>query len=229
MLKRRNYKYIPSGDLQKICIPIDQIKPLKDNPRKNGKTVMALVKIIKEIGFRRPIVLNSDGEIKAGNTAYKAALKLGMTHVPAVRTDFDTESDEWKCVLADNKISEMSEWDADALVKLFNSKVDFLEMSNVGFTEKELFEVKKLKKKHDPNVKNSMLGKLLNNLTKYEVSEDDFFKVSLRKQVNSHYMIAENGIKMAVLCFEDDQKIAKSRVKSGKIRRKIGTKKVKTQ
>lgn len=223
----KDYKYIPEGDLRKICIPVSNIIPLKNNPRHNDKTVTELVKVIKDIGFRRPIILNEHYEIKAGNTAYKAALKLKMPFIPAVRTSFDNKSDEWKCVLSDNKIGEKSEWDLEVLKKLIDSGKILPEMRNTGFTEKELLSIQELKEKSscglsgasNVNSKNRMLGKLLNNLTKHEFDMDDkdfsYQDFNPENEIISAYKVEEGDEKMVVF-YQKTKKKSTKKVKKSK-------------
>lgn len=224
----KDYKYIPEGDLRKICIPVSSIIPLENNPRHNEKTVKELVKVVKDIGFRRPIILNENYEIKAGNTAYKAALKLKMPFIPAVRTSFESESDEWKCVLSDNKIGEKSEWNLEVLRKLIDSGKILPETRNTGFTEKELLSIHELKEKSscglsgasNVNSKNRMLGKLLNNLIKYEITKDDsdfgYIGMDDKNKIISAYKVEENDEKMVVFYQKTKKKSIKKVKKSKK-------------
>ena len=62
--------------------PIDTIVPYEANPRKNDLAVAAVVRSIKEFGWRQPIVVDKDGIIIVGHTRWKAALRMGMELVP---------------------------------------------------------------------------------------------------------------------------------------------------
>ncbi len=88
---------------------ISQIKPYVRNPRKNDKTVELLVKIIPKVGFNVPILIDSKGIIVKGHARYAAAIKLGMEEVPCIVTHADEEAIKADRI-ADNKISEFSEW-----------------------------------------------------------------------------------------------------------------------
>ena len=46
--------------MQIIDIPITDIKPYPNNPRINDEAVATLTGLIKEFGFRNPILLNGD-------------------------------------------------------------------------------------------------------------------------------------------------------------------------
>lgn len=106
---------------------ISEVKPYVRNPRKNDKTVQLLVDIIPKVGFNVPIVIDTKSVIVKGHARYAAAIKLGMEEVPCVVTDADEETIKLDR-LADNKISEFSEWINEDLmheVDMINLDFDF--------------------------------------------------------------------------------------------------------
>ena len=88
---------------------ISEVKPYVRNPRKNDKTVNLLVEIIPKVGFNVPLVIDRNGIIVKGHARYAAAIRLGMEEIPCVVTDADEETIKLDR-LADNRISEFSEW-----------------------------------------------------------------------------------------------------------------------
>ena len=94
---------------------ISEVKPYVRNPRKNDKTVNLLVEIIPKVGFNVPLVIDRNGIIVKGHARYAAAIRLGMEEVPCVVTDADEETIKLDR-LADNRISEFSEWINDELL-----------------------------------------------------------------------------------------------------------------
>lgn len=121
--------------MQIVYKTINELKPYKNNPRKNDGAVDAVAASIKEFGFKVPIVIDNDGEIVAGHTRLKAALKLNLDKVPCIVAD-DLTPDQIKAFrLADNKTAELSEWDFD-LLNLELDNID-LDMSEFGFTPSE--------------------------------------------------------------------------------------------
>lgn len=101
--------------MQIIDLPIDEITPYKNNPRKNDRAIAAVAASIKEFGFKVPIVIDKDGVIVAGHTRYKAALQLGLKTVPAIRADDLTDEQVAAFRLADNKTAELAGWKFDKL------------------------------------------------------------------------------------------------------------------
>ena len=94
---------------------IDEIKPYDRNPRFNDAAVDAVVRSIKEFGFRQPIVLDADGVIIAGHTRWKAAKQLGLVQVP-VHVAIDLSPEQIKAYrIADNKTGEIAEWNFELL------------------------------------------------------------------------------------------------------------------
>jgi site-specific DNA-methyltransferase (adenine-specific) len=108
----------------------DEVKPYWRNPRKNDRTVEALMKVIPVVGFNVPIYIDSEGVIIKGHARYRTAVKLGMTQIPCI---VSTNSDEQNRLdrVADNKVSELAEWDiGDLRYELEN--IDF-DLDSIGF------------------------------------------------------------------------------------------------
>lgn len=102
--------------MQIVYKKIGELKPYKNNPRKNDGAVDAVAQSIKEFGFKVPIVIDKDGEIVAGHTRLKAAVKLGLEEVPCIVADDLTPEQVRAFRLVDNKTAELSEWDMELLV-----------------------------------------------------------------------------------------------------------------
>ena len=119
---------------QIVMKKISEVKPYVRNPRKNDKTVNLLVEIIPKVGFNVPLVIDRNGIIVKGHARYAAAIRLGMEEVPCVVTDADEETIKLDR-LADNRISEFSEWINDELlheIDMLNLDFDF-DLESLGF------------------------------------------------------------------------------------------------
>ena len=109
---------------QIVMKKFNEVKPYFRNPRRNDKTVEMLVKVIPQVGFNVPILIDKDGVIVKGHARYKAAFKLGMEEVPCVVTN--ASEDQIKLDrITDNKISELSEWLDEGLAH----EIDMLDIS----------------------------------------------------------------------------------------------------
>lgn len=122
------------ADLRVEIVPIDSIRPYERNPRKNDAAVDAVAASIREFGFQQPIVCDTDGVVIVGHTRLKAAKKLGMKTVPVVYANLT--SDKAKAYrLADNKTSELSDWNFEHLeIELGDIELD---MEQFGFEDEE--------------------------------------------------------------------------------------------
>lgn len=115
---------------KKVKIELD-----KKNYRKHSDKNKNLInKSLKELGAGRSILIDSENEIIAGNGVYEQAESLGIpvkiietdgTELIAIkRTDLKTDSDKRKhLALADNSISDTSEFDLDLLNKDFDKQI----------------------------------------------------------------------------------------------------------
>lgn len=118
--------------MQIIDKKIGEIKPYEKNPRKNDNAVDAVASSISQFGFKNPIVIDGNNVIICGHTRYKAAQKLGLDVVPCVVADDLTDEQIKAYRLADNKVSELAEWDIDLLGDELDGIFD-IDMSDFGF------------------------------------------------------------------------------------------------
>lgn len=120
---------------------LSEIKPYEKNPRKNDNAVEYVANSIKEFGFKVPIVIDKDGVIVAGHTRYKASKKLGLEKVPCIIADDLTPEQIKAYRLADNKVSEKSEWDFDLLEgelsEILNINMELFDFNKLGSGEGE--------------------------------------------------------------------------------------------
>ena len=126
-------------------IPIDHLVPYAKNPRKITKAIPLVAESIKSFGFNVPITINNmiDKIIVSGHTRYEAAKKLGMDSVPYIELNHLSDLDIRKYRLADNRVSDESEWDKNLLrtelAELeLNSKLDAEWFNNIGFSQEEI-------------------------------------------------------------------------------------------
>lgn len=94
-------------------VDVDLLVPHPMNANKHGdRQIDLLAKIMKHQGWRHPITVSKrSGFIVAGHGRLMAAKKIGWTHAPVDRQDFENEADEYAHLIADNKIAELAEHD----------------------------------------------------------------------------------------------------------------------
>ena len=111
---------------------LTDIKPYENNPRNNDNAVEYVAASINEFGFKVPIVIDKNCVIVAGHTRYKAAEKLGLEKVPCIIADDLTPEQVKAYRIADNKVSELAEWDGEKLdIELH--ELEMFDMSEFGF------------------------------------------------------------------------------------------------
>lgn len=115
-----------------IELPLDEIHPYENNPRLNDQAVDAVAKSIQEFGFKVPIVIDRNNVIVTGHTRYKASKQLGLKTVPCIKADDLNEKQVRAFRLADNKVSELAEWDLNLLEQELKLLDDF-DMGDYGF------------------------------------------------------------------------------------------------
>lgn len=119
-------------------VDIDSLRPYENNPRLYGGAIDAVARSIEEFGFRNPIIVDRNGIIIAGHTRWYAARKLGLVQVPIIRADDLTERQVRAFRIADNKTSELAQWDMELLVAELTDLGDDI---FTGFTDDELAEL----------------------------------------------------------------------------------------
>ena len=129
-------------------VPVEQIIPYENNPRKNDEAVKYVAESIKEFGFKNPIILSKDNVIVAGHTRLKAALELGYTELPCIYAEDLTEEQIKAFRLADNKVAEMAVWDFGKLEEEL-ADID-IDMSEFGFDVSESEELNEVKEDEPP-------------------------------------------------------------------------------
>lgn len=111
---------------------VDSLIPYANNPRLNDNAVDAVAASIKEFGFKVPIVVDGENVIINGHTRLKAAHKLGLKQVPVIVADDLTPEQVKAFRLADNKTSELAEWDM-AKLGIELEGIGEIDMGEFGF------------------------------------------------------------------------------------------------
>jgi len=122
--------------------PIEEIIPYARNPRKNEGAIAKVAASIKEFGWQQPIVVDSEMVVVAGHTRLQAANKLNLKNVPIVVADNLTPTQVKAYRLADNRVSEESDWDDELLsLELHELLEKNFQIDLLGFNEDEIEEL----------------------------------------------------------------------------------------
>ena len=110
-------------------VPVEKLTFDPSNARKHSDAnLAAIAESLKQFGQRKPIVVNAENVIVAGNGTVEAARLLGLTDVDVVRVPKDWSADQIKAfALADNRTAELAEWNPEVL------SAQLLELDDAGF------------------------------------------------------------------------------------------------
>ena len=121
-------------------VPIERLKAYGHNARKHPKRQLRkLEKGIREFGFVVPALVDGDNVIIAGHARVEAATNVGLTEVPIVRVTHLSRAQVRALRIADNRLAELAEWDAETLAIEFQSLVDIdFDVELTGFEVPEI-------------------------------------------------------------------------------------------
>jgi DNA modification methylase len=137
----------PSSEERPLSIVSHAVADLKldpKNPRGHSpKQVRQIASSIKAFGFNVPILIDPAGRVIAGHGRVLAARLLAMTHVPTICLVHLTEAQVRAFMIADNRLTENSEWDdqllGEQLKTLSEAELDFsLEVTGFEMGEIDL-------------------------------------------------------------------------------------------
>lgn len=168
-----------------VEVPIGDIIPWKNNPRKNDAAAPKLAEVISARGQITPIVVWRKNMVAyKGNTTIKAMQILNRKTIKVLFADFPSEAAAVAYGIADNKSSEWAEWDEAVLQKFFTTP-EIVKSS--GFSEIErraLFfepEPENIKKINAANI--GLKDKIV--VVVLDVAKKDLFKDMLTQWVKS--------------------------------------------
>lgn len=95
-------------------VEIAALKPYERNAKQHSKEqVEKIGRSIRELGFLSPCLIDQEMNVIAGHGRIMAAKKIGMTAVPCVFVEGLTEEQRRAYILADNRLTELGEWDME--------------------------------------------------------------------------------------------------------------------
>lgn len=120
-------------------IAIDQLQADPSNARKHNKKNLDAIKgSLTKFGQQKPIVVDAKNIVIAGNGTLFAAKELGWKELSIVRSDL-IGPEATAFAIADNRTSELSEWDDDILKQtLAGLDIAGFDLKEIGFSEKDL-------------------------------------------------------------------------------------------
>jgi site-specific DNA-methyltransferase (adenine-specific) len=102
-------------------VSIDSLSFDPANVRKHGERNLATIKAsLLRFGQQKPIVVDANGVVRAGNGTLAAAKALGWKEIAVVRSAL-AGSEATAYAIADNRTAELAEWDEDALAETLSA------------------------------------------------------------------------------------------------------------
>jgi DNA modification methylase len=119
------------------ALKLDARNPRAHSPRQ----VRQIARSIESFGFNVPVLIDAELKVIAGHGRLMACQLLGWPEVPTIRLDHLTEAQAKAFMIADNRLTENSEWDerllAEQLKELSTLELDF-SLEATGFDMGEI-------------------------------------------------------------------------------------------
>lgn len=130
----------PQLDIEIEHIAPSALLPNPRNPRAHSKRQLAKLKIVIEAnGFINPIIIDEKSMVLAGHARRQVAIELGLESVPCVRLTDLSEAQKIAVTIADNKMTDESQFDIGSLSILL-SELDavYFQVEHTGFETAEI-------------------------------------------------------------------------------------------
>lgn len=123
--------------LSDLVRPIEQFTADPANLRNHGeRSIEAIKASLLRFGQQRPILVDENGVVVAGNGTLEAARRLGWTHIAATTSDLGG-AERVGYSIADNRIAELAAWHIEPLGATLSAMPQDLR-DVTGFTDEEL-------------------------------------------------------------------------------------------
>lgn len=123
-------------------VEIAALKPYERNAKQHSKEqVERIGRSIQELGFLSPCLIDQELNVIAGHGRIMAAKEIGMTAVPCVFVEGLTEEQRRAYILADNRLTELGEWDMERVQQELADLADAdFDISLTGFDQDLRFD-----------------------------------------------------------------------------------------
>lgn len=115
-------------------IPIEALRAHPNNARTHSRQqVRQLGRSLVKFGFVRPVLVDGDNQIIAGHGITDAARAAGIKTIPIVRASHLSSTLVRAYCIADNRLTEKSNWDKQTLAAELEFLSTQIELSDIGF------------------------------------------------------------------------------------------------
>jgi len=120
--------------------PIEKLRPYVKNAKIHGEAqVSKIAASMAKFGWTVPCLVADDGELIAGHGRVLAAGALGLTEAPVIRLGHLDEAERRAYRIADNKLTELGEWD-EAMLRdeIAGLLAEDFDLDLLGFSDEDL-------------------------------------------------------------------------------------------
>ena len=119
---------------------IEQLHPYARNAKMHGDDQVAKIAAsMAKFGWTVPCMVADDGELIAGHGRVLAATLLGLSEVPVIRLGHLDEAERRAYRIADNKLTEMGDWDEAVLRdEIAGLLAEDFDLTLLGITDEDL-------------------------------------------------------------------------------------------
>ena len=120
--------------------PIEKLRPYVRNAKMHGDDQVAKIAAsMAKFGWTVPCMVADDGELIAGHGRVLAATLLGLSEVPVIRLGHLDEAERRAYRIADNKLTEMGDWDEAVLRdEIAGLLAEDFDLTLLGITDEDL-------------------------------------------------------------------------------------------
>lgn len=190
--KSQSLQGVSANQPRAQLVSLSQLRPDARNARKRTERSSALIEnSLSEFGAARSIVIDEANTVLAGNGTLEAAASIGIEQVLIVPADGNTlvavqrtdlnDRQKVRYAIADNRASDLSEWDAATLADLVDEDPDLHIESYFTEAELDALMADLQQQEEDQEEKGKSQGKLEVKLAFEDTSDFDTFLQSLQQ------------------------------------------------
>jgi ParB-like chromosome segregation protein Spo0J len=123
---------------------VDELTYDPANARRHDQRNLEAIKgSLARFGQQKPIVVDGNNVVRAGNGTLEAARQLGWEEIDAVRSDLEG-AEMTAFAIADNRTAELAEWNQEVLAATLQSLDDAeVPVADLGFDSSDMAELLK--------------------------------------------------------------------------------------
>jgi hypothetical protein len=127
------------SNLKVEVVPLETLTPDPSNVRLHGeKNLKAIIGSLKKFGQQKPIVVDKNDVIIAGNGTFFAAKELKWKEINIIRTKL-SKAEAAAFAIADNRSAELASWDYEGLGGILKGLAeDGFDLGELGWEEDDL-------------------------------------------------------------------------------------------